>query len=100
MPVIATVRGYVLGGCCERALACDLCAVGKCAKLGQPEVGLGNFMAGGETSRPRRLVGLGLARELVYTGRTPTPKRPSGSAWSTTSSMAQVVLFDSEDPLR
>ncbi|MBX3462962.1 MAG: enoyl-CoA hydratase/isomerase family protein [Planctomycetes bacterium] len=68
-PVIAAIRGYALGGGCELAIACDLRVLGQSAKLGQPEVKLGIIPAAGGTYRLPRLVGLGRARELVYTGR-------------------------------
>lgn len=68
-PVIAAVRGFALGGGCELAIACDLRVLGESAKLGQPEVKLGIIPAAGGTYRLPRLVGLGRARELVYTGR-------------------------------
>ncbi|MBL9077428.1 MAG: enoyl-CoA hydratase/isomerase family protein [Planctomycetes bacterium] len=69
-PVIAAIRGFALGGGCELAIACDLRVVGESAKLGQPEVKLGIMPAAGGTYRLPRLIGLGRARELVYTGRT------------------------------
>ena len=68
-PVIAAVRGFALGGGCELAIACDLRVLGRSAKMGQPEVRLGIIPAAGATYRLPRLVGLGRARELVYTGR-------------------------------
>jgi enoyl-CoA hydratase/carnithine racemase len=68
-PVVAAIRGWCLGGGCELAMACDLRVAGESAKLGQPEVGLGIIPAAGGTYRLSRLVGLGRARELVYTGR-------------------------------
>jgi enoyl-CoA hydratase len=58
-----------LGGGCELAIACDLRVIGESAKMGQPEVSLGIIPAAGGTYRLPRLVGLGIARELVYTGR-------------------------------
>lgn len=69
VPVIAAIKGFALGGGCELAIACDLRVAGRSAKLGQPEVGLGIMPAAGGTYRLPRLVGLGVARELVYTGR-------------------------------
>ena len=69
VPVIAAIRGFCLGGGCELAIACDLRVAGAGAKLGQPEVSLGIIPAAGATYRLPRLVGLGKARELVYTGR-------------------------------
>lgn len=68
-PVIAAVKGYALGGGCELAIACDLRVAGESAKFGQPEVKLGIIPAAGGTYRLPRLIGLGLARELVFTGR-------------------------------
>ncbi|MFY9343181.1 MAG: enoyl-CoA hydratase-related protein [Planctomycetota bacterium] len=68
-PVIAAIKGFALGGGCELALACDLRVLGESAKLGQPEVKLGIIPAAGGTYRLPRLVGLGRARELIYTGR-------------------------------
>ncbi|HEB51700.1 MAG TPA: enoyl-CoA hydratase/isomerase family protein [bacterium] len=69
VPVIAAVKGYALGGGCELAIACDLRVIGESAKMGQPEVKLGIIPAAGGTYRLPRLIGLGRARELVYTGR-------------------------------
>ena len=68
-PTIAAIQGWALGGGCELAIACDLRVAGESAKLGQPEVALGIIPAAGGTYRLPRLVGLGKARELVYTGR-------------------------------
>jgi len=68
-PVIAAVRGFALGGGCELAIACDLRVLGESARLGQPEVKLGIIPAAGGTYRLPRLIGLGRARELVFTGR-------------------------------
>ncbi len=68
-PSIAAIHGYALGGGCELAMACDLRVAGSSAKMGQPEVNLGIIPAAGGTYRLPRLVGLGKARELIYTGR-------------------------------
>ena len=69
VPSLAAIRGFALGGGCELALACDLRIAGKSARLGQPEVSLGIIPAAGGCYRLPRLVGLGVARELIYTGR-------------------------------
>jgi enoyl-CoA hydratase len=69
-PVIAAVNGFALGGGLELALACDFALASANAKLGLPEVSLGVIPGFGGTQRLARRVGLGRARELVYTGGT------------------------------
>jgi len=68
-PTIAAIRGWALGGGCELAISCDLRVAGEGAKLGQPEVGVGIIPGAGGTYRLPRLIGLGAARDLVFTGR-------------------------------
>jgi enoyl-CoA hydratase len=68
-PTIAAIRGYALGGGLELAMACDLRVCSHQAKLGQPEVGVGIIPGAGGTYRMPRLIGLGRAKELIYTGR-------------------------------
>ncbi|MEJ2237095.1 MAG: enoyl-CoA hydratase-related protein [Gemmatimonadales bacterium] len=67
-PTIAAVNGYCLGGGCELAMACDIRIASDNAKLGQPEVNLGIIPGGGGTQRLPRLVGMGRAYKLLYTG--------------------------------
>jgi len=67
-PVIACINGFALGGGCELALACTLRLASDNARLGQPEVKLGIIPGYGGTQRLPRLVGKGLAMQMVLTG--------------------------------
>jgi len=67
-PVIAMLNGFTLGGGCELALACDIRIASAKAKLGQPEINLGIIPGGGGTQRLPRLVGMGTAYKLLFTG--------------------------------
>lgn len=67
-PTIAAINGFALGGGCELAMSCDIRIASEKAKLGQPEVGLGITPGFCGTQRLSRLVGLGKAKELIFTG--------------------------------
>ena len=69
VPVIAAVNGFALGGGCELAMACDIRICSENAKFGQPEVGLGIIPGFSGTVRLARLVGMGIAKQLIYTGK-------------------------------
>lgn len=70
IPSIAVVQGYALGGGMELAMACDLRIVSTRAVFGQPETGLGITPAFGGSFRLIRLVGLGQAKRLLFSGET------------------------------
>lgn len=102
VPVIAAVEGFALGGGCELALACDVRIAGEGARMGFPEVTLGIFPAAGGTHRLPRLVGIGKAKELVFTGRIVTAEEalaiglvehvvPEGDAWAHSIELARQI---------
>jgi enoyl-CoA hydratase len=68
-PTIAAVNGFALGGGCELALACDIRFGSSSARFGQPEVNLGIIPGWGGTQRLARVCGLGVAKDLIFTGR-------------------------------
>lgn len=69
LPTIAAIRGVAVGGGLEFAIACDLRVCGRGSKMGQPETSIGIIPGAGATYRLPRLIGLGRAKDLIYTGR-------------------------------
>lgn len=69
VPVIAAVNGFALGGGCEIAMSCDIRICSDNAVFGQPEAGLGITPGFGGTQRLARLVGAGMAKQLIYTAK-------------------------------
>lgn len=69
LPVIAAVNGFALGGGCELAMSCDIRICSDNAVFGQPETGLGITPGFGGTQRLPRIVGAGMAKQLLYTAK-------------------------------
>ena len=69
VPVIAAINGFALGGGCEIAMSCDIRICSDNALFGQPEVGLGITPGFGGTQRLARLVGAGMAKQMIYSAR-------------------------------
>ena len=69
IPVIAAVNGFALGGGCEISMSCDIRICSENAVFGQPEVGLGITPGFGGTQRLARLVGAGMAKQMIYSAR-------------------------------
>ncbi|SDP30880.1 short chain enoyl-CoA hydratase [Nakamurella panacisegetis] len=99
-PVIAAVTGYALGGGCELALAADFRVVADDARIGLPEITLGVYPGAGGTQRLPRLIGVSLAKELIFTGRSVTGSEaaeiglanasvPAGEVFDTAMKMAR-----------
>ena len=69
IPIIAAVNGFALGGGCEISMSCDIRICSDNAIFGQPEVGLGIIPGFGGTQRLARIVGIGMAKQMIYTGQ-------------------------------
>ncbi len=70
IPTIAAINGFALGGGCEISMSCDIRICSDNAIFGQPEVGLGITPGFGGTQRLARLVGVGMAKQMIFTGQT------------------------------
>lgn len=75
VPVIAAINGHALGGGLELALACDIRIAARTARLGQPEITLANLPGWGGTQRLPRIVGRGIATEMILLGVAITAER-------------------------
>lgn len=75
IPVIAAVNGFALGGGLELAMACDIRVAAAGARLGQAEINLANLPGWGGTQRLPRLVGRGIANEMIFGGETIAAQR-------------------------
>jgi enoyl-CoA hydratase len=69
LPVIAAVNGFALGGGCELCLSCDIRICSENAVFGQPEAGLGITPGFGGTQRLARIIGPGMAKQMIFTAR-------------------------------
>ena len=69
IPVIAAINGFALGGGCEISLSCDIRICSDNAIFGQPEVGLGITPGFGGTQRLARTIGIGMAKQIIFTGQ-------------------------------
>lgn len=73
-PIIAAIAGFALGGGCELAISCDIRIAAESAKMGQTEINIGIIPGGGGLSLLPKLVGMGKAKELVFTGKPITAR--------------------------
>jgi len=88
-PVIAAINGFALGGGCELALACHIRIASSNARLGLPEVSLGLIPGYGGTQRLARLIGKGMALEMILTGEKISAQRA-----------AEIGLVNNRPPIK
>ena len=81
-PVIAAINGLALGGGCELAMCCDIRILSSKAAFGQPEVALGVIACYGGTQRLPKIVGPGIAKEIMFTGRTVKAEEAKQLGWA------------------
>ena len=105
-PVIAAVSGFALGGGCELALSCDVRILSENGSFGLPEIDIGAFPAGGWTQKLPRLVGMGRAKEILFTGKRVSAQEaydmglankvvPDGDCLKTARALAEELLLKS-----
>lgn len=105
-PTIAAINGVALGGGAELSLCCDIRVMDETKKIGFPECKLGVFPGSGGTQRLPRLVGEGLAKELMYTGDPIIAQRayeiglvnrvaPAGQAMAVAMELAKTIALRS-----
>lgn len=101
-PVICAINGYALGGGCELAMACDIRIATRCSKFGQPETNLSIIPGAGGTQRLARLIGVGRAKELIYTGRIITAEEAEriGLVNQVTEDSGEAVMAAAEEMAR
>ncbi len=101
--VIAAINGSALGGGCELAMCCDIRVADEKATFGQPEVNLSVIPGGGGTQRLARLIGMGRAKELIFTAKSIGAEEaksiglineiaPSGQVMEQAKKMAKEIL--------
>lgn len=111
LPVIAAVNGFALGGGCELAMACDIRIASEKAIFGQPELKIGVIPGAGGTQRLTRLIPVGKAKKLIYTGEHISAAEaeriglvdqvvPAGEELSAAKKLAQKILKVSPVALR
>lgn len=69
-PIIAAINGFAIGGGCELALSCDIRLASNKAKFASPEINLGIIPGFSGTKRLANIIGIGKAKELIFTGKT------------------------------